>query len=231
MVSSQFVLMSKPCVYLRIRVAHFCWGCKSRRGHRCKGLSSCAAGPFHLHSASWHSAVWMATKQCRVLKRLPSWGLHGPAALDLAVTSGLRSGAMPTRAVDGARPRPCLDYEARKRAHQDTARLGANGSADLGNAGLPHCGPHWAFCGACCGAAPAILECGIAAGERQSGPATHAVHRGGCSLVAASLGLRAPVDFWHVHFCIPFLFSWDVSFRSSPDRCRGTFSFDHFLPD
>ena len=52
---------------------------------------------------------------------LPSWGLHGPAALDLAVTSGLRSGALPTTAVDGARP--CLDYEARKRAHQDTARL------------------------------------------------------------------------------------------------------------
>ena len=50
---------------------------------------------------------------------VPLWGLHGPAAFDLAVTSGLRSGAVAASASDGSHA--CVAYEAKKRAHQDTA--------------------------------------------------------------------------------------------------------------
>ena len=49
---------------------------------------------------------------------VPHWGLHGAAALDLAVTSGLRMGAAASSAQDGGRS--AADYEARKRAHQKT---------------------------------------------------------------------------------------------------------------
>ena len=43
------------------------------------------------------------------------WGLHGPAAFDLAVTSGMRTGgALAANAVDA--------YEAHKRAHLQTER-------------------------------------------------------------------------------------------------------------
>ncbi|CAK9038385.1 132 kDa protein [Durusdinium trenchii] len=48
-----------------------------------------------------------------------SWGAHGPAAFDLAVTSGLRQGAVAASAATGARA--AEDYEARKRAHLQTA--------------------------------------------------------------------------------------------------------------
>lgn len=50
-----------------------------------------------------------------------SWGAHGQAAFDLAVTSGLRQGAVAASAVTGARA--AEDYEARKRAHLQTAAL------------------------------------------------------------------------------------------------------------
>ena len=39
---------------------------------------------------------------------LPHWGLHGPAAFDLAVTSGLRGGALTACAVDGSKA--CAAY-------------------------------------------------------------------------------------------------------------------------
>ena len=45
-----------------------------------------------------------------------NWGAHGPAAFDLAVTSGLRQGAVAASAATGARA-----AEARKRAHLQTA--------------------------------------------------------------------------------------------------------------
>ena len=49
---------------------------------------------------------------------MPAWGLHGPAAFDLAVTCGLRGGELAHSAADGAHA--ATAYEARKRAHQDT---------------------------------------------------------------------------------------------------------------
>ena len=50
---------------------------------------------------------------------VPHWGLLGPAAFDLAVTSGLRSGSCASSAADGSRA--CLAYETKKRDHQHTA--------------------------------------------------------------------------------------------------------------
>jgi hypothetical protein len=44
--------------------------------------------------------------------------LHGAAAFDLAVTSGLRVGAVAGSAQDGSRS--AADYEARKRSHHNT---------------------------------------------------------------------------------------------------------------
>ena len=52
---------------------------------------------------------------------LPSWGLHGPAAFDFAVTSGMRPGMLQTVVDSGARP--AADYEVRKRDHLQTASL------------------------------------------------------------------------------------------------------------
>ena len=49
---------------------------------------------------------------------VPHWGLHGAAAFDLAVTSGLRIGAVAGSAQDGSRA--AADYEARKRSHHNT---------------------------------------------------------------------------------------------------------------
>ena len=53
-----------------------------------------------------------------------SWGAHGPAAFDLAVTSGLRQGAgagLPQQQQGITGARAAEDYEARKRAHLQTA--------------------------------------------------------------------------------------------------------------
>ena len=47
------------------------------------------------------------------------WGLHGPAAFDFAVSSGLRAGpTLTTSARDGAAATEA--YEAHKRVHQHT---------------------------------------------------------------------------------------------------------------
>ena len=53
---------------------------------------------------------------------LAQWGLHGAAALDLAVTSGLRAGAVLTASASSGSA-AVEAYEARKRAHLDTERL------------------------------------------------------------------------------------------------------------
>ena len=50
-----------------------------------------------------------------------NWDQKGPAALDLAVTSGLRPGCLASTAAAGERP--AVDYEARKRQHLDTQQL------------------------------------------------------------------------------------------------------------
>ena len=48
-----------------------------------------------------------------------NWGLHGPAAFDLAVTSGLRQGTAAQTLSDP--DKTAADYEARKRGYQSTA--------------------------------------------------------------------------------------------------------------
>ena len=49
---------------------------------------------------------------------VPHWGLHGAAAFDLAVTSGLRQGVLAATVASGGSA--AADYEVRKRAHQQT---------------------------------------------------------------------------------------------------------------
>ena len=51
----------------------------------------------------------------------PNWGLLGPAAFDLAVTSGLHPSSHASVAADASRP--AEDYEARKRTHLQTQQL------------------------------------------------------------------------------------------------------------
>ena len=50
---------------------------------------------------------------------VPLWGVHGPAAFDLAVTAGLRPGNLHGIASKGA-DHVVLDYEAHKRGHLQT---------------------------------------------------------------------------------------------------------------
>ncbi|CAK8995425.1 132 kDa protein [Durusdinium trenchii] len=49
---------------------------------------------------------------------ITGWGLHGPAAFDFAVSSGLRSGVLPSTVGHGGHA--ALVYEERKRMHQRT---------------------------------------------------------------------------------------------------------------
>ena len=49
---------------------------------------------------------------------VPNWGLHGPAAFDLAVTAAMRPGALP--GVAAGTERPATEYEAHKRSHLQT---------------------------------------------------------------------------------------------------------------
>ena len=51
---------------------------------------------------------------------IPNWHLGGAAALDLAVTSGLRSDVLVASASDGNAA--AVAYESTKRLHLDTAR-------------------------------------------------------------------------------------------------------------
>ena len=50
-----------------------------------------------------------------------SWGIHGPAAFDLAVTSGMKSGSLAAVITDAGQP--VGDYEGRKRTHLNTQAL------------------------------------------------------------------------------------------------------------
>ena len=49
---------------------------------------------------------------------VPCWGLHGPAAFDLAVTCGLQQGHAAVAAADGGRA--AAAYEGRKNQHLQT---------------------------------------------------------------------------------------------------------------
>ena len=69
---------------------------------------------------------------------IPQWGLPGPAAFDLAVTSGLRGDVLAASAADGSRASAA--YEARKRSHQHTeAQCDAQGLQFVAEA----CGGGW----------------------------------------------------------------------------------------
>ena len=52
---------------------------------------------------------------------VPHWGLHGPAAFDLAVTAGLRHGTLHHLLSEAHKP--VWDYEARKCSHLQTQEL------------------------------------------------------------------------------------------------------------
>ena len=52
---------------------------------------------------------------------IPAWGAHGPAAFDLAATSGMRGSVLPASAACGRSA--ATNYEGRKRAHQNTEQL------------------------------------------------------------------------------------------------------------
>ena len=52
---------------------------------------------------------------------VPHWGLHGPAAFDLAVTAGLRLGTLHHLLSEAHKP--VWDYEARKCSHLQTQEL------------------------------------------------------------------------------------------------------------
>ena len=52
---------------------------------------------------------------------LPAWGIRGPAAFDLAVTSGLKSGSVALSALHAGKV--AAGYEDRKRSFQDTETL------------------------------------------------------------------------------------------------------------
>ena len=55
-----------------------------------------------------------------------NWGLLGPAALDLAVTSGMRLGSVAQTAANGQHA--VVEYEVKKWSHQNTlASCGAEG--------------------------------------------------------------------------------------------------------
>lgn len=49
----------------------------------------------------------------------PSWGAHGPAAFDLAATSGMRGAVLPASAANGGAA--AAAYEVRNRAHHNKA--------------------------------------------------------------------------------------------------------------
>ena len=50
---------------------------------------------------------------------LPNWGAYGPAAMDLAATSGMRGSVLATSAGD--RASAAANYEIRKKIHHNTA--------------------------------------------------------------------------------------------------------------
>ena len=50
-----------------------------------------------------------------------NWGVHGPSAFDLAVTSGMKTGTLAGTIADAGQP--ARDYKARKRPHLNTQTL------------------------------------------------------------------------------------------------------------
>ena len=71
-----------------------------------------------------------------------SWGLSGPAAFDLAVTSGMRSGTLAATASAGGGP--AADYEAKKRQHLQTQSLCSSQGIQFVPLVAEACGGGWA---------------------------------------------------------------------------------------
>eukprot|EP00435_Cladocopium_sp_Y103_P062067 s521_g23.t1 len=72
---------------------------------------------------------------------VPNWNLHGPAAFDLAVTSGLRQGQLVHSIADGARA--ALDYEQRKCQHLNTWQACATEGLQFLPLVVEGCGGGW----------------------------------------------------------------------------------------
>ena len=71
-----------------------------------------------------------------------SWGAHGPAAFDLAVTSGLQQGNLRIVTNDGSKP--VEDYEARKRTYQNTQAVCSASGFQFIPLVVEACGGGWA---------------------------------------------------------------------------------------
>ena len=76
------------------------------------------------------AAVWIA-----------NWNLHGPAAFDVAVTSGLRQGHLAASAADGSKA--SMDYEVRKCHHLDTLQACATEGLQFIPLVVEACGGGW----------------------------------------------------------------------------------------
>ena len=72
---------------------------------------------------------------------LPSWGAHGPAALDLAATSGMRGSVLAASAADGASA--AINYESRKCSHHLTEQLCAGQGLQFVPLVVEACGGGW----------------------------------------------------------------------------------------
>ena len=72
---------------------------------------------------------------------IPNWNLHGPAAFDVAVTSGLRQGHLAASAADGSKA--SMDYEVRKCHHLDTLQACATEGLQFIPLVVEACGGGW----------------------------------------------------------------------------------------
>ena len=72
---------------------------------------------------------------------IANWNLHGPAAFDVAVTSGLRQGHLAASAADGSKA--SMDYEVRKCHHLDTLQACATEGLQFIPLVVEACGAGW----------------------------------------------------------------------------------------
>ena len=113
---------------------------------------------------AWWAGGWFLPWSKRSPPRQSSYGLHGPAAFDLAVTCGLRQGQAAAATANGSRA--AADYEDRKNQHLHTCPraqgfqflplvaevcmlwgVGAHCHQDLEGAGCSNSGPvKWKRC-------------------------------------------------------------------------------------
>ena len=110
-----------------------CGGDRVKRHNRLRSLLACRAQAAGLQTEVEKPGLLPPRVECdgapedgvrRPAGRRPAdvwvgnWNMRGPAAFDLAVTSGMRARCLPASTTDAARP--AEDYEARKRTHMNT---------------------------------------------------------------------------------------------------------------